>query len=431
MTDHDTAAIVRELLNDEAFAKALANRLDIEAIGQSVTTDKAFAKEMAHQLDTGAFGERVATDPTFAAAFTANLTHELDTRALEREDRRYNRARFAMSAIGLLGLVGLGGAVTVFMDGAAQRAITDERANIVLAVKDELKTGYETSLAQAVAGLRTEIVANGKRGEENRAEILDKFEEAQNEMRLAVDLVVIEGLATKLDEGLGFLAEERDSIMAALRKIPGDSRLRDEPQLASVIGKASRAFYAANQQLALEEIDELYSDVVARDQAIADTFITYYGERLLATIGAPVAWTPFHLDRLDFYGKAVRSLDYPELVLPYEILIAYIKAGKQRTNESVEMLRRLRDLRSEEEAITYYSLLKYSDPSFWQTVETEFARSIAAIARSFDEQYRDVMDERWRDDEVAESLFKLAFQNKEDFPRLFDAVDERLNEVIE
>ena len=94
------------------------------------------------------------------------------------------------------------------------------------------------------------------------------------------------------------------------------------------------------------------------------------------------------------------------------------------------MLRRVRDLSPDEEAVTYLTLFKYSNPSFWQVRETEFARSIGAIAGAFDAQHRDVFDERWRDEEVANALYQLAVQNQQTVPFLYNAIIDRLNEVI-
>ncbi len=429
--DQNIAAIAHQLIEDESFTEKLASRLDVDAIGRGVATDKAFTEEMARQLDVGAFGERIATDPTFVDAFTANMTRELDTRAIEREDRRYSRARIAMSAVGLLGFVGLGGAVGVFIDVAARRVITDERSDIVLAVKEEAEVEFYNRLAKEADGLRKEIATVGARITKNRTELIDNLQDSLNEMRSAFDLFVLEQIATRLDEASRFSAVERDSVLSALRRFQGDSKLRDGPQLETVIGKASRAFYAANQQLALEEVDKLYSDIAARDPEVADIFITYYGEQLLGTIGAPGAWDTTYLDRLDFYGKAVRGRDFPELVLPYEILIEYIKAAKKRTNETAEMLRRLRDLTPGEEATAYLSMFKYTDTRFWQRVETEFGRAIAQIAFSFDEQHRDVLDERWGDEEVAEGLYQLAVQNEQINPLIYNAIVERLREISE
>lgn len=169
-------------------------------------------------------------------------------------------------------------------------------------------------------------------------------------------------LANSISERTSFSKNERDAVSDLLESIANIESLSERTEFPDLLEKTLDALTSAGVVTEVERIDSLFRDKILKNSGIIQTFVLHFGRILLESRDPPQDWRNGDLERLEVYLRAARSENLPEMALPYELLIDFVKAGMIRTEYGEAAFMEVDDLNSEEKETFFRLVDAYSDP---------------------------------------------------------------------
>ena len=136
--------------------------------------------------------------------------------------------------------------------------------------------------------------------------------------------------ALSLDIKDSFSDTERDTVMSQLETIANAPVFLERAEFPTILGKIIASFAAAQQNLFIERIDDLFGGRLIRYRSVVETLVLHFGQILVGSLEEPTLWSNKTTERFTRYADAAIGHNFPELAIVMRILIESRKARLQR-----------------------------------------------------------------------------------------------------
>ena len=178
-----------------------------------------------------------------------------------------------------------------------------------------------------------------------------------------------------IHQGSGFKATDRDNALRLARKIKA-SNLEEDPEFRISLEHLMDSFAAADQNLFIDALDDLFSEVTIATPEINQTMVTSLGRRMLET-DQPAQELSRRFRR--HFAAAVQN-DLLQYALPWQIIDAYSRGDTDELRNSLALLKE-QDEVTRLSALDLFSKLKSTSKLAKRT--TPKIRKVAQKAASF------------------------------------------------
>lgn len=190
----------------------------------------------------------------------------------------------------------------------------------------------------------------------------------------------------------GFTNQQRDQALELFERISTSKEMVSRHDYLQIAEGLLDLFAAADLGHLVDEIDDALKERATSNLGIAGTLIQHYG-RLAIGSPYPLERIPELVARFEKYAKGVRELRYPEVALPFELLLEFRRSNLQ-TNQTIDgLVKAIPDLTMEERRSFFNTLDSLRDPTRLAFQETAEIRKIVATANAFYEAYKTKLDE--------------------------------------
>ena len=133
----------------------------------------------------------------------------------------------------------------------------------------------------------------------------------ENNLKETTDLFEFSTFATFLDIDGGFTKVERDNTMELLKRISKSNAYKSSRNFPVLLEKTIDALFEADQQIYVDQIDNMYHDVMITNTGITFTMIQYYGQSTL--LAESKEEFSRNNEKLLKYKEATKNLDQEQL----------------------------------------------------------------------------------------------------------------------
>ena len=355
----------------------------------------------------------IAADQELTKLFVNNITTEIDRRVQARSTHRVQVVgifvAIGATVIGSAGFFGIDSAiktsvneqVEVFSNQLITRVdtqIDNVRINLTTSTKTQINEEVSSALKGEISGLREQIRLEGT------------FQQLNYQ-------------ALSLDIKDSFSDTERDTVMSQLETIANAPVFLERAEFPTILGKIIASFAAAQQNLFIERIDDLFGGRLIRYRSVVETLVLHFGQILVGSLEEPTLWSNKTTERFTRYADAAIGHNFPELAIVMRILIESRKARLQRNAVTDALFQEVGYLNQEDQAGFIFRLIIYKDPEHWQKQATGDGARIGKIASAVYSSYEnEILALLEVDEELVQRLFQLAVSYSEQSPVLAKSI---------
>lgn len=214
---------------------------------------------------------------------------------------------------------------------------------------------------------------------------IEKTVESRVESRIgpiseAFEFYNLSTMATQIETSKAFSDEDKDSIMDYLRATAKNDRVRSKKEFRAALVKVAGSFASAEQSAAIDEIYQLYENIILNSPELVEILLHHYGQIITTRPSAPKGDTSLAtFEKLEQAGHHKS----PELCIYYRMLYSFITTGRKHTDATKGLAEKSLNLNEQDMGIFLRNLLRRSSAGNWQIKPDQQGKELQAITRDF------------------------------------------------